>query len=56
MKDYLQIISDKIANEQENKFNERQYLNGYLDALAEVRWVVQSLIEKRESEESEASE
>lgn len=56
MKDYLQIISDKIANEQENKFNERQYLNGYLDALAEVRWIVQSLIEKRESEESEVEE
>lgn len=55
MKDYLQIISDKIANEQEKKFSERQYLTGYLDALAEVRCAIQSLIEKRD-EESEVSE
>ena len=53
MNDYLQIISAKIANEQEKKFSERQYINGYLDALDDVRCAIQSLIEEREESEVE---
>jgi hypothetical protein len=51
MKDYLQMLDHKIANQQENKFNEKRYLEGYIDALAEIRYSLRTLIEQRDEEQ-----
>ena len=51
MKDYLQMIDNRIAKQQENKFSEKRYLEGYIDALAEIRYSVRTLIEQRDEEQ-----
>ena len=56
MKDYLKMIDNKIKNTQEQKFAEKRFLEGYIKALAEMRYAVVTLIEQRDEEQKSEAE
>lgn len=53
MTDYLKKLDDKIAEEQNAYFEKKRYCEGYLEALATIRYIVRNLIEHSQKEESE---
>lgn len=54
MTDYLKMLDEKIKNEQSEYFEKKRYTEGYLDALATIRYAVRGMLEEREKESEES--
>lgn len=48
MTDYLKKLDEKIENEQNAYFEKKRYTEGYLDALATIRYAVRGMLEERD--------